>query len=103
MDSGAGVMRGTKRICHSCEARYYDLGRDPPTCPTCGVVYNPEALLKSRHRTVQAKAPAVQRSKPAAVVEDDRLPPVEDEDEVVAVSEDEGAVEVAEDELLEGI
>lgn len=28
--------RGTKRICLSCEARFYDLGRVPAICPKCG-------------------------------------------------------------------
>ncbi len=39
---------GTKRICHACSGRYYDMRRDQPVCPTCGVRYDPEALLKSR-------------------------------------------------------
>jgi len=28
--------RGTKRVCRSCEVRFYDLGRDPTVCPSCG-------------------------------------------------------------------
>ena len=39
---------GTKRICPACSGRYYDMHRDPPVCPTCGVRYDPEALLKTR-------------------------------------------------------
>lgn len=33
--------RGTKRTCQnaSCGARFYDLARDPITCPICGAVY----------------------------------------------------------------
>jgi uncharacterized protein (TIGR02300 family) len=33
--------RGTKRTCQnaSCGARFYDLARDPITCPICGSVY----------------------------------------------------------------
>ena len=27
---------GTKRICQSCGARFYDFGRSPITCPACG-------------------------------------------------------------------
>jgi uncharacterized protein (TIGR02300 family) len=27
--------RGNKRTCPSCEARFYDLNRDPMTCPMC--------------------------------------------------------------------
>ena len=39
---------GTKRICQTCSARYYDFLKSPPTCPSCAAVYDPEALLKSR-------------------------------------------------------
>lgn len=33
--------RGTKRTCQdaSCAVRFYDLAREPITCPTCGTVY----------------------------------------------------------------
>jgi hypothetical protein len=33
--------RGTKRTCQdaSCGLRFYDLARDPITCPTCGAGY----------------------------------------------------------------
>jgi uncharacterized protein (TIGR02300 family) len=33
--------RGTKRTCQNatCGARFYDLNRDPITCPICGTVY----------------------------------------------------------------
>lgn len=30
---------GTKRLCASCGAKFYDLNHDPITCPKCGVVY----------------------------------------------------------------
>lgn len=39
---------GTKRICHNCGARFYDLHRDPIVCPKCGTTFDPEALLRSR-------------------------------------------------------
>lgn len=29
------MRRGTKRVCKSCEERFYDLGRDPTVCPMC--------------------------------------------------------------------
>jgi uncharacterized protein (TIGR02300 family) len=31
--------RGTKRVCPSCGARFYDLNRSPITCPACQAVY----------------------------------------------------------------
>jgi uncharacterized protein (TIGR02300 family) len=30
---------GTKRLCAGCGAKYYDLNKDPITCPKCGTVY----------------------------------------------------------------
>ena len=38
---------GTKRICHSCGTRFYDLLRDPIVCPSCGTQFDPEALLRT--------------------------------------------------------
>ena len=39
---------GVKRICQSCAAKFYDLGRSPIACPQCGARFDAEALLKSR-------------------------------------------------------
>ncbi|OFW82787.1 MAG: TIGR02300 family protein [Alphaproteobacteria bacterium GWF2_58_20] len=39
---------GIKRICPHCEIRYYDLGKNPPVCPSCKGVYDAELMLKSR-------------------------------------------------------
>lgn len=53
---------GSKRICPSCGARYYDLLRHPVICPKCSTPFDPEAFLKSR------------RSRPAAPVEKEIAP-----------------------------
>lgn len=37
------ALRGTKRVCHACAARFYDLARDPIVCPSCGAHYVPDA------------------------------------------------------------
>jgi uncharacterized protein (TIGR02300 family) len=79
---------GTKRICPSCGARYYDLMRDPIVCPKCSTPFDPEAFLKSR------------RSRPAAPVEKE-LEPVSAE-EIDADVETEEA-ETAEEEEEEGV
>ena len=40
---------GTKRTCPKCATRFYDLGKeDPVTCISCGVVWDPEPVLKSK-------------------------------------------------------
>ena len=33
---------GTKRVCGECGAKYYDLNRDPITCPKCGTIFEVE-------------------------------------------------------------
>lgn len=45
---------GTKRQCQSCGAKFYDLGRDPITCPKCSAVFTPVVL--PRRADVVAKA-----------------------------------------------
>jgi uncharacterized protein (TIGR02300 family) len=39
IDARRRALRGTKRTCQACEARFYDLGRDPVVCPMCGADY----------------------------------------------------------------
>ena len=48
---------GTKRICQSCGARFYDLRRDPPSCPSCGAVVSGKPAARLRRATVAAAAP----------------------------------------------
>jgi uncharacterized protein (TIGR02300 family) len=49
---------GMKRICPSCGTRYYDMHRDPITCPKCGVAFDVETNQKAR-RTKAPAAPEV--------------------------------------------
>lgn len=39
---------GTKRTCHSCGARFYDLRRFPIVCPVCNAAHDPERQPKPR-------------------------------------------------------
>ncbi|MDJ0608633.1 MAG: TIGR02300 family protein [Kiloniellales bacterium] len=92
---------GTKRTCQNCGAKYYDLTRSPITCPKCGTVFNPDALLKSRRRPAKpAETPAPAKavaaaSKPAATEEE--APEVEKTDDIEDLSEGEDEEEVIED------
>lgn len=65
---------GTKRLCPNCGAKYYDLNRDPVTCPKCNALFA-TGLVAVRP----------QKAKPAAAEEDIEL----DTEEVDAVSLDE--------------
>jgi uncharacterized protein (TIGR02300 family) len=46
---------GTKRQCHSCGNRFYDLNRDPIPCPKCGAVFQ----LNQTHPVAPAAAAVV--------------------------------------------
>jgi uncharacterized protein (TIGR02300 family) len=80
---------GSKRICPSCGARYYDLLREPVICPKCATPFDAEAFLKSR------------RTRPAPPVEKE-LEPV-GADEIDAEVETEEEAEAAEEEEEEAV
>jgi uncharacterized protein (TIGR02300 family) len=46
---------GTKRLCASCGAKYYDLNKAPITCPKCGTVFE-VVPVTTRPRPDQARA-----------------------------------------------
>ena len=50
---------GKKRTCQSCGAKYYDLKKEPPTCPKCETVFQAEAPQRGRRSRVAAKAPKI--------------------------------------------
>ena len=80
---------GTKRICPECATKYYDLAKKPPTCPSCGSEFDPEALLRSR------------RARPLPVIDDE--PEAEAVEKILKI-DDELVVEdelVVDDDLVE--
>jgi uncharacterized protein (TIGR02300 family) len=59
---------GTKRTCHSCGARFYDLRRDRIICPVCGAAYDSDRQPRPRRPSPSIKEePAL----PPRVVGDD--------------------------------
>jgi uncharacterized protein (TIGR02300 family) len=48
---------GTKRLCAECGAKFYDLNKDPITCPKCSTVFVPAPII-TRGRPEAAAAPA---------------------------------------------
>ena len=100
--------RGTKRTCQSgsCGARFYDLDRDPITCPVCNASYVPAAApepsaaaLAAAQRRAPKKpefvAPAIAGEAPEIEAEDAL---VEGAEEPVAAGEEETFLEREEDE-----
>ena len=61
---------GTKRLCAGCGAKYYDLNKDPITCPKCGTVYEVAAVApRGRPDPAAARAQAAQAAEAAEVPE----------------------------------
>ncbi|WP_069440635.1 TIGR02300 family protein [Methyloceanibacter superfactus] len=83
--------RGTKRVCPSCGARFYDLGRSPITCPVCEAVY--QVTPPSSSRRAERAAPA--EVKKAVVAEAD--PPATGDADVISLDEAAEAEEAAVD------
>jgi uncharacterized protein (TIGR02300 family) len=85
---------GTKRICQSCSAPFYDLRRHPIVCPKCEAVFDPEAILKSR-KLKGAEPPAEPKKK--EVKDPEEILDTESEDEVPAAGDDDTVLEDASD------
>ncbi|MEM7399372.1 MAG: TIGR02300 family protein [Pseudomonadota bacterium] len=92
--------RGTKRVCGSCGARFYDLGRSPITCPVCQAVYH-VAVPARRGAAAAAPAPAP-AAKPEAETEEESKPVMAGA-EVISLDEAEEAEEAAagDDEIVD--
>jgi uncharacterized protein (TIGR02300 family) len=48
---------GAKQICPNCQAKFYDLGRRPATCPKCGTQFDPEEAVKTRRIRARSVVP----------------------------------------------
>jgi uncharacterized protein (TIGR02300 family) len=52
---------GTKRLCAGCGAKFYDLNKDPITCPKCSTVYEIAVVTpRGRPDAAAARAAAAQ-------------------------------------------
>jgi uncharacterized protein (TIGR02300 family) len=107
-------LRGTKRTCQNpeCGVRFYDLMRDPITCPACGAVYQIVAMpLTAEAARAEERAARRAAKKPEYVPDVAETPAdapeaegdisLEDlpvEDEAVSPAEDETFLEEEEDE-----
>ena len=102
--------RGTKRTCQSgsCGARFYDLNRDPISCPVCGSAFVPAgaaapsavAMAAAGRRAPKKPEfvePAIAGDAPEIEVED-ALVEVEGAEEPVAAGEEETFLVQEEDE-----
>ncbi len=80
---------GLKRTCVACGAKFYDLGRAPPTCPKCGTEQPSE-----QPRVRRPAAPADDRLRKRAVA---AVPEGGEDEPEVEEAEGEAGVEDAEE------
>jgi uncharacterized protein (TIGR02300 family) len=112
------AARGTKRVCQSCNSKFYDLGRMPATCPICQTVFQQETGNKPVVGNAQDDEDDELIARPAGVdivsldeaAAEGDLPDLEDSDLVdiddEAESSDEPFIEVeddAEDDEVSGL
>ncbi len=112
MATATKAARGTKRTCQNsdCGSRFYDLGRDPITCPICDSAYviPVSAPQSAAAAAAAARKPVVKAqvyetpdgAKPDDAPEADgeeALADIEAGDEAVAVADDETFLEEEED------
>ena len=57
---------GTKRLCGSCGAKFYDLSKDPIICPKCGTTFVVVAPVSRRADAAAAAAAAAATAAAAA-------------------------------------
>lgn len=89
---------GSKRICTNCQARFYDLKKNPIECPHCGTQFDPSVFAKpKRNRPPAAAKPAP--VKPVAKVE----PKVEAKEAPAEGAADEAADETLDDDEDEAV
>jgi len=48
---------GTKRLCAGCGAKFYDLNKDPISCPKCGTVYEVAVVAPRGRPDARAAVP----------------------------------------------
>jgi exodeoxyribonuclease-5 len=61
----AAARLGTKRRCLACGAKYYDLGRKPPTCSRCGAKAEPGQAKAANGPAAHKRSPAPAPVEPA--------------------------------------
>jgi uncharacterized protein (TIGR02300 family) len=80
MSKKSAAERGTKRTCDACGSRFYDLNRDPITCPACQAVFHLSDQEKTAAAALAAERPKKISKKPEfvpeeAVAETSEIPP----------------------------
>ena len=90
---------GNKHQCQNSGARFFDLNKNPITCPKCGTIFQPTALSRAAQRAAAADddEPDVVAGAELVTLEDADA----DADKIAVVVDDDVEIEVADDTFLE--
>ena len=75
----AKAQLGKKRVCLSCNMRFYDFDRGPIICPGCGTEFDPLGHTKSQKST---KASQVKTKENESIAEVDKVTEVDVSDDM---------------------
>jgi hypothetical protein len=94
------LERGAKRTCQNpdCGARFYDLNRDPITCPICNTVY--VIALRPSPETPARGVPRLYRKPPPLIPDEPKQKVPAKEAELATLEGEEGSAPSDEDETL---
>ena len=78
---------GVKRLCPKCATRFYDLQKDPMTCPSCQAEFDLASLLDTGNKTAtKAKEKETEVEEAEVVLDDDII--LDDDDDSDAPTDD---------------
>jgi uncharacterized protein (TIGR02300 family) len=96
---------GVKRFCTNCQARFYDLNKNPIECPSCGTTFDPEVFAKPKRSRAAAPGEAARKAAAAEAAKAKKAQEAKaaeaadaaDTEEDLDDDEDEGVLEDASD------
>lgn len=91
---------GTKRICHNCGARFYDLRREPAVCPACNTVAEPGRQVRPKRGGLKPELVAVPEIAEKILIEDGEEDVLET-DEIAEEDADVAELEAEDEDLIE--
>ncbi len=82
--------RGTKRTCQmaECGSRFYDLNRNPITCPICGSIYEIASSPLGAAAVYAEEKAAARKAKKQEVVDEDAAPLADGEEALAEIAGD---------------
>lgn len=93
---------GLKRSCPGCGTRYYDMKKNPPVCPQCKTVFDPESVMKVRRRaTAEDKRKAAAPEPSSEDIEDIEPAEGSSEEAVIEDAEELGDEDAGLEEVVE--